>query len=126
MIKTIFKTGAIVFGFFILIGFSFYGCQGEKRTAQQIVERSITYHGGSEPWQDLKVLNFDKTTILYNTDGSVESKLEQFQLFQLQPDLFGKIEWASSGVDYLITYDDEKVQKRENENYLQKCPLCCK
>jgi hypothetical protein len=22
--------------------------------------------------------------------------------------------------------DDEKVQKRENENYLQKCPLCCK
>jgi hypothetical protein len=22
--------------------------------------------------------------------------------------------------------DDEKVQKRENENYLKKCPLCCK
>lgn len=116
MIKTIFKTGAIIFGFFILISFSFYGCQGEKLTAQQIVEQSIAYHGGSETWQDLKVLSFDKTTILYNADGTIESKLEQFQLFQLHPDLFGKIEWASKGDDYLITYDDEKVQKMINDS----------
>lgn len=118
MIKSRYKTGVKYFGFFIFIGLTFYSCQKEKLTAQQIVERSIEYHGGSANWDDLKVLSFDKTTILFYPDGSTESKVEQFNLFKFQPYLFGKIEWATNGDDYLITYDNGKVEKMINDSFI--------
>jgi hypothetical protein len=118
MIKTTYKTGATYFGFFICISLTFLSCQKEKLTAQEIVERSIAYHGGSDKWDDLKVLSFDKTTVLFYPDGSTESKVEQFNLFKFQPNLFGKIEWAHNGDDFLITYDNGKVEKMINDSII--------
>lgn len=113
------KTGVISFGFFVLLSVVVFGCQNkEELTAKQIVERSVEAHGGMEHWNKLKQLSFDKTTSLFNDDGSLESKVEQFQLFQFHPNLFGKIEWEHNGSDLSIIFEDGKIEKYINDSLI--------
>ena len=113
------KTEAQRFGFFVLLSLLLFNCkQEEKLTSRQIVERSIEAHGGLKNWSSLKQLSFDKETTLFNADGSIEIKTEQFQLFRMQPTLFGKIEWESNGDDISIIYEDEKVSKIINDSII--------
>jgi len=113
--KILFKTKTLRFGFFMLLSFSLLSCQ-EKLTGLQIIEKSIEAHGGIESWQKIKQLSFDKETTLFNEDGSVELKTDQFQLFQFGTKLFGKIEWKNNGNDISIIYDDEKISKSINDS----------
>lgn len=111
-IKTYIKTGVICFGFLILIG-----CQSETElSAEQIVERAIESHGGLEKWDKVKQISFDKSVTLFNEDGAIQIKTEQFQLFRLQPKLFAKLEWEQDGKDMQIIYEDEKVSKTINDS----------
>jgi hypothetical protein len=115
IIKILFKTKTLRFGFFVLLSFTLLSCQ-KKLTGLQIIEKSIKAHGGLESWQKIKQLSFDKETTLFNEDGSIELKTEQFQLFQFGTKLFGKIEWQNNGNDISIIYDDEKISKSINDS----------
>lgn len=112
--KILLKTKTLRFGFFLLLSFTLLSCQ-EKLTGLQIIKKSIEAHGGLESWQKIKQLSFDKETTLFNEDGSVELKIEQFQLFKFGTKLFGKIEWQNNGNDISIIYDDEKILKMIND-----------
>ncbi len=113
--KILFKTRTLCFGFFVILSFVLLSCQ-EKLTGLQIIEKSIEAHGGLESWQKIKQLSFDKETTLFNEDGSVELKTEQFQLFRFGTKLFGKIEWENNANDISIIYDDEKILKSINDS----------
>ena len=111
-IKTLLKTGAICFGFLLLSS-----CQKETNiTAKQIVEKAVDVHGGLTNWKNVKQLSFDKTVTLFNEDGSVELKTEQFQLFQFQPKLFVKLEWEQNGQDMQILFENDEVSKKVNDS----------
>ena len=107
----LFKTRALSFGFFIALGFVIFSCEKVELTANEIVKNSVEAHGGVEAWNAITQLSFDKETTLFNEDGSIEIRTNQFQLFKLKPTLFGKIEWESSGDDVAIIYDNNKVSK---------------
>lgn len=110
--RTHFKTEVSYFGFFMLICVFVLGCkQEEKLTARRIVEQSIEVHGGLEKWNSAKTLSFDKTTTLFNKDGSVESTTMQQQSFQLQPKLKGEIVSFNKSINGLY-YDGERFMKR--------------
>ncbi len=113
--KILLKTKTLRFGFFVLLSLALLSCK-EKLTGLQIIKKSIEAHGGIESWQKIKQLSFDKETTLFNEDGSVELKTEQFQLFQFGTKLFGKIEWENNGNDISIIYDDEKISKSINDS----------
>lgn len=87
--NNLFKTEGLTFGFFMLISLAFFGCNTKGITAEYIVNKSIEAHGGLTAWERLKHLEFDKATILYNQDGSIEKEIEQHQLFSLKPSLEG-------------------------------------
>lgn len=116
--KILFKTKTLRFGFFVLLSFTLLSCQ-EKLTGLQIIEKSIEAHGGIESWQKIKQLSFDKETTLFNEDGSVELKTEQFQLFLFRTKLFGKIEWQDNGKDISIIYEDENISKSINDSIVE-------
>ena len=80
-----YKTEVMRFGFFMLLSCTFFNCQKEALSAKQIIKKSIEVHGGIDNWKNIKQLSFDKQTVLYHEDGSVELKTDQFQLFKLQP-----------------------------------------
>jgi hypothetical protein len=111
------KTDAIRFGFFVLLCLALSNCQQkEVPTAKQIVERSVEAHGGIDLWKNIKQLSFDPTTTLFNADSTRASKVEQFQLFSPQPELFGKIEWELDNQELSIIYDKGKVEKHINDS----------
>ena len=89
--NNLFKTEANRFGFFILIYLTFFGCTSKEVTADNIVSKSIEAHGGMEAWTQLKHLEFDKETILFTQDGTIEKEVDQHQFFILKPSLEGAL-----------------------------------
>jgi len=113
----VYKTKVLRFGFFIMTSLVFISCQDKVLSVRQIVEKSIEAHGGLDSWNNVKQFSFDKETTLFYEDGSLELKTDQFQLFRLQPSLFGKIEWEHDANDIVITYDN-KVSKSINDSII--------
>ena len=85
------KTEVYRFGFFMLFSLCLIGCETKEITADEIVQKSIDAHGGIESWNKLTHLEFDKTTILYTQDGTIEKEIVQRQLFLLKPTLEGSL-----------------------------------
>lgn len=116
IIKHIRKTEAIRFGFFMVFAVLLYGCDSKGLSANEIVSKSIEAHGGLGAWKNIKQISFDKETKLFKEDGSLESHTEQFQLFQQNASLFGKIEWEHNNDDILILFENGKVSKYVNDS----------
>ena len=113
-IKLNFKTEALRFGFFMFLCFLVFNCE-QKTAARLIVEQSVEVHGGIAQWKMIKSLSFDKTTILYLKDGTIESRTIQQQSFIMQPKLKGQIEYLNGGITGLY-YDGELFTKRTNDS----------
>lgn len=103
-------------GLFVAINFVFFACQSKKLSASDIINKSIQVHGGLDAWNAINEISFDKKTVLFSEDGSVERKINQAQFFRFQPNLFGTLEWKDRGNNIVITYDDEKVSKIINDS----------
>ncbi|MFD0862007.1 DUF6503 family protein [Sungkyunkwania multivorans] len=84
--------------------------------AKAIVDRAIEQHGGTETWQRIKTIKFDKTSILYFPDGKVESKVTQHQSFQYHPTYMISIRWEQDDKDFLITSNGDHVAKSVNDS----------
>ncbi len=114
--KTNFKTGAHCFGFFLFILFSVSTCkQDQELTGRSIVEQSVTKHGGLSNWDSITALSFDKTTLLFDKYGKVESSTTQQQLFKFQPVLQGQIVSFYKGLEGLY-YNGKEFRKRMNDS----------
>lgn len=91
--------------------------------AREVLEKGINASGGLEAWRDLGGYKFNKRTILYNVDGSIEIKNEQLLRIKNFPDLAGRITWKNkqdTTQTYIhfeeqkaIKYIDSKAQSKE-------------
>lgn len=109
------KTEVKYFGFFMLFIMLFSCGEGQNNKAKTIVEKGVEVHGGFDAWKSIKTISFDKTTILFNPDGSVESRTMQKQTFQLQPELKGEIVSFYKGINGL-RYDGKDFIKRTTDS----------
>lgn len=114
--KTYFKTGTQCFGFFLFVLFAVSSCKQEQElSAQSIVEQSVAVHGGLSKWDSITAFSFDKTSLVFDKDGVVESSTTQQQSFKLQPELQGQIVSFYKGIVGLY-YNGNEFRKRTNDS----------
>ena len=120
MSTKIFKTEVMRFGFFMCISLVSFGCVESKGDiAYDIVEKSVEAHGGIEAWRNIKTLSFDKTTMLFLEDGSIERRIDQRQTFHFKPRLKGMIQNYKTPEKSSYTYDNGSYFKTENDSTWQ-------
>ena len=78
------------------------GCQSPADQARQLVERSVEVHGGLEAYQNLDLINWDKTTWLYDEDGVLESENIQQQSYQGGDEPAVILRWRKDSTFYEI------------------------
>lgn len=108
------------------LGILALSCESEL-TAEIIIAKSLEEaHGGKVNWETPKTLLYEKTTILYDSLGTIES--EKKQLFQniLQPIFTSKVEWQEGEIKKRIIFDGTKTslffnqQKQTNQEAIEK------
>mgnify|MGYP003388812558 FL=1 len=105
----------MLFGGFLLL--VFYNCKSSvKISPQEIVERSVAYHGGMKLWKASKELSFDKEIILYSREGAIESKTVQHQRFRYDRGLEGELSWVRNGNQWSIVYKNNVIFKKRNDS----------
>ncbi|MBT8288486.1 MAG: hypothetical protein KJO00_10735 [Bacteroidia bacterium] len=109
MIKKILLTGVSCFGFLLLLN-----CEQSRLTASEIVTNACEAHGGLDKWQQLKTLEFNKSTALFFDDGSVESDVNQSQSFTFSSKPNYRIAFKQDTSTISLIYDNGFVHKRVN------------
>lgn len=103
--------GLLVFGF---------GCaKSPEKQAQEILEKSMEAHGGSEKWEKVTSLKFRKWTRLLTDSGTVESELDQMLEFRMKPFLESKITWTKDSVEHVSTWDGSQMNYSMGGNEIQ-------
>ncbi len=75
-------------------------------TAEMIVNKSLEEaHGGKANWELPKTLVYEKTTILYDNLGNIESQKKQVFHNTLQPEFTSKVIWTENGEEKRIVFD---------------------
>lgn len=108
----------------------FQGCQSPADQARQLVERSVEVHGGLEAYQNLDLISWDKTTWLYEEDGTLESQNLQRQSYRGGDQPTTIIRWRKDSTFYeiessqritryrmgdVILSEGEEVEQAENQ-----------
>ncbi len=92
------------------------GCAHEEPIPEQVISRSISAHGGWETYQQLKSIDFTKTTILYDSLGNVASRTDQEQNFQFVPERSISVRWRKDQDTILVALRHGKVDKLVNDS----------
>ncbi len=97
-----------------------FGCaKSPEKQAQEILEKSMEAHGGSEKWEKVTSLKFRKWTRLLTDSGSVESELEQLLEFRMKPFFEGKITWTKDSVEHISIWDGSQIKYFMGGNEIQ-------
>jgi len=75
-----------------------------QNQAGDVVKRAITFAGGWEKWAAQQTVQYQKTTIQYNDDGSVKKKTVELHQYVLQPQLRVRFAWEDEGKQYASIY----------------------
>lgn len=80
---------------------------------KSVLTKGIQAAGGLEHWRSDNAYTFDKRSILYLEDGSIESKNQQIVTFKNHPELEGTILWnnRTDSVETKIVFSDGKATK---------------
>ena len=96
----------------LLAAFAFTAAQ--ELPPQQLVEKAIEHAGGWDAWMNTKTLQFRKTTVRFNEDGSVKEQRVQFHKYLLHPSPKMRIEWESNGSQGVFLNDGQQAWKLVN------------
>jgi hypothetical protein len=97
--------------FLLCLVFALIECDSKVQTkkdenpAVTIIRNSIIAHGGYDLWIQMEELDYDKSIIMYDSSGEVESKIIQIHNYRFKPEFGGNITWSTDHI-YRITYDD--------------------
>ncbi|HSH37296.1 MAG TPA: DUF6503 family protein [Chthoniobacterales bacterium] len=100
------------FVFPLFVALSLAGAQ--EQTPQQIVEQAIEHAGGWDAWMNTKTVQFRKTTVRFNEDGTVRETRVQFHKYLLHPSPQMRIEWESNGSQGVFLNDGQQTCKFVN------------
>lgn len=97
-----------------------FGCaKSPEKQAQEILEKSMVAHGGSEKWEKVSTLKFRKWTRLLTDSATVESELNQILEFRMKPYFEGKITWTKDSVEHVSTWDGSKLRYKMGGNEIR-------
>ena len=97
-----------------------FGCaKSPEKQAQQILEKSMEAHGGSEKWEKVSSLKFRKWTRLLTDSGTIESELDQLLEFRMKPYFEGKITWTKDSVEHVSFWDGSQMNYSMGGNEIQ-------
>ena len=82
--------------------------QQEDRLLKEILERSIETAGGLTKWRAGDTLSFQKKTVLYFEDGTIESTVVQQQQFIYHPYFQAVLTWEKDSQVHTLHYDGER------------------
>lgn len=100
----------LILTFFVAL--SLAGAQ--ENTPQQVVDKAIEHAGGWDAWMNTKTLQFRKTTVRFNEDGTVKETRVQFHKYLLHPSPKMRIEWESNGSQGVFLNDGQQTCKLVN------------
>jgi len=84
-------------------------CEAEL-SPETIIQKSLEEaHGGKQRWEKPKVLIYEKTTILYDSLGTIESQKKQLFHNTLQPKFTSKVTWEENGIQKRAFFDGKKT-----------------
>lgn len=69
----------------------------ESMSPEQVLEKSIEYHGGKQGWEQIDAIKYQKTTQLFLADGSLESEQVASYRHQFKPEFLTQKTWAQVG-----------------------------
>jgi hypothetical protein len=85
-------------------------CETEL-TAEMIINKSLEEaHGGKANWELPKMVLYEKTTILYDSLGNIESQKKQLFHNTLQPEFTSEVNWEENGIQKRVVFDGIKTQ----------------
>lgn len=97
-----------------------FGCaKSPEKQAQNLLEKSIEAHGGSDKWEKVSSIKFKKWTRMLTDSGKVESEVDQVLEFRLKPYFEGKITWIKDSVEHVSSWDGSKLRYTMGGNEIQ-------
>lgn len=116
----------------LLVGLTFvfmYNCRSDKsidhyshiddESVKSILQKAFDSAGGLETYLDLDSVVFDKRTILYLSDGKIESEVQQHHKYGLQPSASGRISWTDSLGRHEVVHGPNGSYKSLNEEKIE-------
>jgi hypothetical protein len=81
---------------------------------KELIKYTCEASGGIVTYQNLDSVHYTKKTILYLSDGSVESEVIQEHRYELHPHTSGSITWSDSLGDHKVYYSQEEAYKMKD------------
>ncbi|MHA7055680.1 hypothetical protein ACWGOQ_0000560 [Aquimarina sp. M1] len=91
----------------------------DQHKATEIVLKSLEAHGGIEKWKNAKELTYIKTTILYDSLGTIEKKITQTHKNRFKPKFLATIEWVEDTIRKKVILENGRTSVYFND-ILQK------
>lgn len=89
----------------------------EDETAKESMQRAIDQAGGISNWSNLKELNFEKTSILFLKNGSVEDSTHQKIAFSFNP-FKASLSWSKKGDEMNILFRNDSTLFFQNDSLI--------
>lgn len=95
------------------------GCNTlNTKTPENIIQKSITAHGGLDSWTQAKTLSYRKKVTLFDKNGREESSIIQEHNYQLLPSFSASISWIQDNIEHNIVFANDSISKKVNNKYL--------
>lgn len=91
--------------FFVILLVPMACTPNPEEQALDLLNKSIEAHGGKEGWEKLKGIKFQKWTRMLDSEGNVESELDQSHAFRFSPQFEGEISWIKDSISHSMTWD---------------------
>ncbi|WP_299894176.1 DUF6503 family protein [uncultured Aquimarina sp.] len=84
-------------------------CCKKELDPEKIVLKSIEAHGGIDKWKSAKELSYVKTTILYDSLGSVEQKTIQTHKNIFGAKLTAEMKWIEDSISKIVLLKNDNI-----------------
>ncbi len=89
--------------------------QHSDKKVETVLLRAFEQAGGLDNYRKIRSIRYDKRSVLYNSDGSVESEVSQTHVYGLKPQLTGRIQWNDGEESHEIRFMDNVGKKYVND-----------
>lgn len=98
----------------------FFSCaKSPEQEARDVLFKSMLAHDGLQNWDKIASIAFQKSTIMYLENDSIESESEQLLEFRLDPFFEGKMSWTSDGLPHVVNFNGSQMSYIMGENQIK-------
>lgn len=86
----------------------------QDQSARDLLQMAIEASGGLGNWQEIQQLSFNKSTILFRSDSTIENQVDQNHVYQFYPAPAVHINWEKDGDSLQILSNQNGVARMIN------------